>query len=864
MSCKHDCPRPPLFPKPIFNRPGLDRIAYRIGHYADIRAHLLDRLNQSPVLASFTHREADDPAIALLEGDAVVIDILAFYQTLYANEAYLRTAQWPQSISDLVRLTGYRLAPGVAGEATVALTVKGDLPVTVPMGFGLKAQLEGIDKPVEFETRAALEAIPALSAFNLYRPRITPPIKAGTLVLRLSPTDVALKADDRLLLGEPLASSMHPTRLRSPEVVTVAETWEAFGDRFVKLKTAITRSSPVASLRAYKLGEMLRHFGHNAPGSVTTVSSQGVPSMRPTSFQRRVDVTTTADVDPDLAQSGMPLDREFDGIRAGDTVLVQGRFSRTPTSARHRYTLVRKVIEVEPRSLSWGMQTGASTLLTLDANLMVTDGGHSHPYSDVRTLSLLQVTAAAFTVHADYVDTSAASGDDLRYYGPAKQAAALKGRRLLLVHADGATTDLVVQSVTTSSATVDAFHAVTLGAHVDYDDFSHAAPVVTVHGNVVDASQGKTLARTAIGSGDGRATFQSFALPKSPLTYLFDATRTPAQVPALELYVDDIRWTRIDTLFKAGPLDQVYIVREDGDGTSVVQFGDGKTGARPGSGRNNVVAVYRMGLGAHGKLKVGTKAQATGRLGQLDKVLLPVEVTTGADAESADNARLIAPAKLQSLGRLVSIADYEAETRMLPNVLKASARWDAPDGVPAIVLTVLTASGSPADLVQIRDALTHFSRCRGPARHPFLAINGVRQFVHVNAVVGYDPAYLVEHLAGEIKLALGVSGDEANGIDGDEGLFGLQRRDFHRSVHTSEVIAAIQNVPGVAWVRLQAARALPLGTPPVTDPVLLPLPATNLIPSSVIPCPLHRLLALHVGHLTLSFADARIHAECPS
>lgn len=863
MSCKHDCPRPPLFPKTIFNRPGLGHIDYRIGHYADVRAHLLDRLNQSPMLASFTHREADDPAIALLEGDAVVIDILAFYQTLYANEAYLRTALWPQSISDLVRLTGYRLAPGLAGEATVALTVKGELPVTVPTGFGLKAQLEGIDKPVELETRAALEAMPALSAFNLYRPRMTPPIDAGTLVLRLSPTDVPLKADDRLLLGEPLPN-VQPTRLRAPEVVTVAEMWEAFGHRFVKLKSGITRSTPVANLRAYKLGETLRHFGHNAPGSVTTVSSQGVPSMRPTSFQRRVDTTTTADVDPDLGQLSMPLDREFDGIRAGDTVLVQGRFSRTPTSTRHRYTLVRKVTEVEQRSLSWGMQTGASTLLTLDANLLVTDGGHSHPYSDARTLSFLQVTAAPFTVHADYADTSAASGDHLRYYGPAKQAAALKGRRLLLVHADGTTTDLVAQSVTTSSATDDAFHAVTLSAHVDYDDFAHAAPTVTVHGNVVDASQGKTLARTPIGSGDARATFQSFALPKTPLTYLFDAARTPAQVPALELYVDDIRWTRIDTLFKAGPLDQVYIVREDEEGTSVVQFGDGKTGARPSSGRNNVVAGYRVGLGAHGKLKVGTKAQATGRLSQLDKVFLPVEVTTGADAESADNARLVAPAKLQSLGRLVSIADYEAETRMLPNVLKASARWDAPDGVPAIVLTVLTASGSSADLVQIRDVLTHFSRCRGPARHPFLAINGLRQFVHVNAVVGYDPAHLVEHLTREIKLALGISGDEANDIDGDAGLFGLQCRDFHRSVHTSEVIAAIQNVPGVVWVRLQAARALPLGTPPLTDPALLPLPATNLVPSSVIPCPLHRLLALHASHLTLSFTDARIHAECPS
>ena len=134
MSCKHDCPKPPLFPKLIFNRPALKKIQYRIGNYADVRAHLFDQLNKQPELSAWTHRGIDDPGIALFEADAVVIDILTFYQTHYANETYLRTAQWPQSITDLVRLTGYRLSPGVAGEATFALTIKGKLPVTVPMG----------------------------------------------------------------------------------------------------------------------------------------------------------------------------------------------------------------------------------------------------------------------------------------------------------------------------------------------------------------------------------------------------------------------------------------------------------------------------------------------------------------------------------------------------------------------------------------------------------------------------------------------------------------------------------------------------------------------------------------------------------
>ena len=180
MSCRHDCERPPEFPKPIDNRPGLDLIDYRIGSYADMRAHMLALLDQQPALARWTHRKPDDPAIALVEGAAIVGDILSFYQQLYANEAYLRTARWRDSVADLVKLLGYRLAPGLGGHARFALAAKGDRPILVPQGFAIKAQLDGAPKPAVFETGAPVTAYPHLSHFNLYRPRFTPSIVNGT------------------------------------------------------------------------------------------------------------------------------------------------------------------------------------------------------------------------------------------------------------------------------------------------------------------------------------------------------------------------------------------------------------------------------------------------------------------------------------------------------------------------------------------------------------------------------------------------------------------------------------------------------------------------------------------------------------
>ena len=86
------CTRPLVFPERPKNRPALPRIGYRIGTYSDFREHLIRRLNASTELSSWTHREPDDPGIALLEGAAVLGDVLTFYQELYANEAFLRTA----------------------------------------------------------------------------------------------------------------------------------------------------------------------------------------------------------------------------------------------------------------------------------------------------------------------------------------------------------------------------------------------------------------------------------------------------------------------------------------------------------------------------------------------------------------------------------------------------------------------------------------------------------------------------------------------------------------------------------------------------------------------------------------------------
>lgn len=88
-------------PAPIRNRPGLPELRYRAGTYGQFLDSMLARLSDGshPQTAALTTREPDDPSIALLDGWAVIADILTFYQERIANEGYLRTAvegsPWP-------------------------------------------------------------------------------------------------------------------------------------------------------------------------------------------------------------------------------------------------------------------------------------------------------------------------------------------------------------------------------------------------------------------------------------------------------------------------------------------------------------------------------------------------------------------------------------------------------------------------------------------------------------------------------------------------------------------------------------------------------------------------------------------------
>ncbi len=857
MSCDNDCRPTPAFPKRIDNRPGLASIDYRIGSYVDLRAHMLSLLDASPALADWTHRLPDDPGIALIEAAAEVGDILSFYHDLYANEAYLRSAKGRSSVADLVRLLGYRLAPGLGGRTRFAFSVKGSGPVLLPRGLGIKAQLEGTDKPALFETGAELLAHPALSQFRLYRPRTQPDIRYGSDTFTLAPgATVSLKAGDRIMVGV-ARSDGDGTSYDHLQVLVVDSLSAALGNTIIKIKGSITtlkqptqyyQSTPsmvsaieplmlemsgamlpmytvvqvpaalleaglavpalaaTARFQAWKLGATHRHFGHNAPSQQVLIDDKGRASMHDVSYQRMLNASTYGPAVPALAARQMPLDGEVAGVLAGTRVLIEANLSPSGTDSGRKRLLERRVAQVDRQSLAWGPSSGASSVLSLDDTLALNESGTALTHADIRGISFHEVIGAPFALLGQFVPTAASSGHQLAFYGSGADAAALATRQLLFAGPLGSVFGATAQQIDLAGADAErpGLHMVQFDREFDYTQFGYDNALVTVYGNVLEASQGKTEAQVVLGDGDARVNFQTFVLPKTPLTYLLDTTLAPPQWPQAQLWVDGVQWQQVDSLFARGPKERVYVVREDVDGKSWVQFGDGKTGARLRSGRGNVVARYRTGLGAHGALKAGATAQVDKALAQLDQAFLLEPVTGGAQPESADGARVAAPGTMQSLGRIVSVADYEAEALAIPGVQKARAAWISVDGATLVRVTILTDSAAPADASATADALRAAVRARGAGRCPLVVLPGSRAEVALRLVVGCDAALHPDAVRAAILVALGARGEEGNGVDSTQGLFSWQQRQFGEAVHGSQVVSAVQNVAGVIWVRLLA------------------------------------------------------------
>ena len=206
---------------------GLDHIPRQIAGFAEFRRALLAEIQKHPPLAAWRVRSADDLGVMLLEMWAYVCDVLAFYDEVIANEAYLRTAQLRPSVRKLVNLLGYVPHPAVAASVLLAAVAEGRKPLTLPAGTAFRSQAFDGEPPQIFELNHETTIHPLNNCWQItgLRP-MTIATEGGEIRRRhflIKPETATLKAGDFLLVQ---VTGSHPliAACTATEVVPVEGT----------------------------------------------------------------------------------------------------------------------------------------------------------------------------------------------------------------------------------------------------------------------------------------------------------------------------------------------------------------------------------------------------------------------------------------------------------------------------------------------------------------------------------------------------------------------------------------------------------------------------------------------------------------
>jgi predicted phage baseplate assembly protein len=339
--------------------------------------------------------------------------------------------------------------------------------------------------------------------------------------------------------------------------------------------------------------------------------------------------------------------------------------------------------------------------------------------------------------------------------------------------------------------------------------------------NIVEATQGETVKDEVLGSGNG-AAFQAFKLKKSPLTYLpaADAESVSAVESALLVTVNGVRWNEKPTLFDSPPDGQDFTATQDDEEKTIVSFGDGVFGARPPTGRDNIRARYRKGLGTSGNVEIGGIQQLIDSSPGVQKVTNPQAAFGGADRESVDKVRTNAAGSLSTFGRAVSAADYAALALSYPGVAKAGAAWVNRDWKtlkaldhPYVQLVVATTDQQP-----LTEQPTFAAKLRSfldQRRDPNVSLR-ITDFMPIHmqlvASVEIDDAFPQQATIAKVQSAL----NPVVNPDGTIGFFAFERLSFGENIHLSAVYAQLQSVPGVKDALVTTFRRLDTDTDPTT------------------------------------------------
>jgi hypothetical protein len=315
------------------------------------------------------------------------------------------------------------------------------------------------------------------------------------------------------------------------------------------------------------------------------------------------------------------------------------------------------------------------------------------------------------------------------------------------------------------------------------------AATVTVNANAVAATHGETT-QEILGSGDATNPALAFQLKQSPLTYLSAANSNGVQ-STLQVRVNNLLWTGVPNFLESAPADRAYVTVANATGGPTVQFGNGIAGSRTPTGQANIQALYRVGIGVAGMVAANQLTQALDRPQGLQSVTNPAAATGGADPATPADARESAPLPTLTLGRVVSLEDYQNFALNIPGISLALASWAWFGNTRGIFLTVAGEEGTALDASNqiVQNLLASFATDGLPYVPVQIVSYTPVLFEIALQVLVNSPLYEASIVVPQVWQSLAAA-------------FAFGQLAPGQGVAASQIIAVAQQVPGVVAVNL--------------------------------------------------------------
>ncbi len=721
-----------VHPRPLDIGAGLDKLPRQIGTFHEFRRALLRDINAESVeiidsnnqlvkvipLSEWRARDKDDLGLMLLEMWAYICDSLSFYDEVLANEAYLRTSYLRPNLRKLIDLLGYVPRPAVGSTVKLAAMADGRLQVQLPSGTAFRSGAFDGNPPQVFELTDVATIHPFTNQMGIKAPHlgIVPNPNPTSLLVELKSE---IKEDILLLL----INRSESTQNKGMTVKKVEKYTGLNNLQYNKITfTAPTVLKKNASLENLKL-------------------------LNPT---LKAGLWTISEIAKSINNRKITLNVLSQQISSGEYILMTYR-------SQNRWFRVTSVTEVMRSSIpSNEIKVNGNIFTVPGIQVPVTELTLDEPVNSANRKSpgdsnWIVSTYSEITVHfgmqliATVIDEPNAfltPSDSLFFDKPVEIPIENYHPKQFMMQDKNTLGAGMEGSISYSE------NKLTLNRPSDWS--KPLTQPVELFGNIITATRGESVIKEKMGSGNASLASQTFKLKKKPLSYYPSPTvdNDLSVKNTLTVYVDGILWREVSSFYGRNENDQVYIVRQNDEGESLITFGDGIRGQRLPTGTDNLICNYRFGAEASCP-PAGSVSQISKPAKGLRSVKNLLAAYGGADAEDAENMRMYAPKSALILGRVVSMDDMAALASSFPGVraVQTEWRWDKNKQRAAACIFYIGDQG-------IQDSLSQRIRSVSDPSTPISVINALSSPLIISINVKVNPRYLEEDVTKHIRETL--------------------------------------------------------------------------------------------------------------